>query len=147
MKVILKKNLDKIGASGDIINVSEGYARNYLIPKGFAVTAEGGNLKNIEHHKKVIQAKIEKERKESQKIAEKIAAHSCTVAKKVGEDEKIFGSVTTADIEEVLKKDGFSISKKDITIDEPIKALGIYTVHVKVDTGVDANLKVWVVKE
>jgi large subunit ribosomal protein L9 len=147
MKVILKKNIDKTGASGDIINVSEGYARNYLIPKGFAVLAEGGNLKNIEHHKRVIQDKVNKERKESEKVAEKLAAHSCTVAKKVGEDEKIFGSVTTADIEAALKKDGFSVSKKDIVIDEPIKALGIYTVHVKVATGVDANLKIWVVKE
>ncbi len=147
MKVILKKDLDKIGTSGDVINVSEGYARNYLIPKGFAVTAEGGNIKNIEHHKKVIQDKINKERKVSEKIAEKLSAHSCTITKKVGEDEKIFGSVTTADIEAVLSKDGFNVSKKNITIADPIKALGIYTVQVKVDAGVEANLKIWVVQE
>jgi len=147
MKVILKKDLDKTGVSGDIINVSEGYARNYLIPKGFAVTAEGGNLKNIEHHKKVIQDKINKERKVSEKIAEKLSAHSCTITKKVGEDEKIFGSVTTADIEAALSKDGFNVSKKNITIADPIKALGIYTVQVKVDAGVEANLKIWVVQE
>ncbi len=147
MKVILKKSIDKMGASGDIINVSEGYARNYLIPKGIAVTAEGGNMKNIEHHKKVIQDKLNKEKKEAEKIAEKLSAHSCTVAKKVGEEEKIFGSVTTADIEAALKKDGYDISKKDIVIADPIKALGIYTVHVKVFPGVDANLKIWVVQE
>lgn len=147
MKVILKRNIDKIGASGDIVNVSEGYARNYLIPKGIAVVAEEGNMKNIEHHKKVIQDKINKEKKEAEKIAEKLSAHSCTVAKKVGEEEKIFGSVTTADIESALKKDGYNVSKKDIIIPDPIKALGIYTVQVKVFPGVDANLKVWVVQE
>ncbi len=147
MKVILKKNLDKIGASGDIVNVAEGYARNFLIPKGFAVLAEDGNVKNIEHHKKVIQDKLNKEKKEAEKIAEKLSAHSCTVAKKVGEEEKIFGSVTTADIEAALKKDGFNISKKDIVIPEPIKVLGIYTVQVKVFTGVESSLKVWVVQE
>jgi large subunit ribosomal protein L9 len=147
MKVILTKNLDKVGSSGDIINVSDGHARNYLIPKGFAIRADEGNVKNIEHNKKVIQDHINQEKKHAEKIAEKIAAHSCTIAKKVGEEDKIFGSVTPADIEEALKKDGFDVPKKHITIPEHIKTLGIYMVGVKIYPGVETNMKVWVVKE
>jgi len=147
MKVILKKDVDKIGVSGDIINVSEGFARNYLLPQGLAVSADGGNVKAVEHHKKVIQDKVNTEKKHAEKTAEKLSAHSCTIIKKAGEEDKLFGSVTTADIEEALKKDGFEISRKDIVIPEPIKALGIYTIPVKVYHGVEAHLKVWVVKE
>ena len=147
MKVILKKSVDKVGVIGDIVNVSEGYARNFLLPKGLAVFADDANVKSIEHHKKVIQSKIDQEKKHAEKIAEKLSAHSCNIAKKVGEGEKLFGSVTTADIEEALKRDGFEVSKKDITIPEPIKALGIYTVPVKVYPGVEAHLKIWVVQE
>lgn len=147
MKVILKKSVQKLGAIGDVVNVSEGYARNYLLPRDLAVFADEGNIKAVEHNKKVIQSKIDQERKSAEKMAEKLSSHSCTIAKKVGEEEKLFGSVTTGDIEEALKKDGFEVSKKDIEIAEPIKALGIYTVHVKVYPGVEASLKVWVVKE
>jgi large subunit ribosomal protein L9 len=132
---------------GDIVNVSEGYARNYLLPQGLAVFADEGNVKSIEHHKKVIQSKIDQEKKHAEKIAEKLSAHSCTITKKTGEGEKLFGSVTSADIEEALKRDGFEISKKDIVLPEHIKALGIYTVPVRVYPGVEAHLKVWVVQE
>jgi large subunit ribosomal protein L9 len=147
MKVILQKDLGKKGSMGDIVEVAEGYARNYLIPKGIAKKAELANVRALEHNKKVVQDRINKEQKEAEKIAEKLSAHSCTINKKVGEDDKIFGSVTTADIEEALKKDGFDISKKDIILEDHIKALGVYTIPVKVHTGVTANLKVWVVKE
>lgn len=147
MKVILVKSLDKLGTSGDIVNVSEGYARNYLMPKGFAVEADEKNVKSVEHHKKVIQDKMTQERKLFEKLAEKLSQHSCTIAKKVGEGEKIFGSVTSADIEECLRKDGFDVSRKNIVIEEPIKALGIYTIPIKVYPGIDANIKVWVVQE
>ena len=147
MKVILKKSVNKVGVMGDIVNVSEGYARNYLLPQGLAVFADDNNIKSIEHHKKVIQSKIDQERKHAEKIAEKLAAHSCTITKKVGEGEKLFGSVTSADIEEALKRDGFEISKKDIVLPEHIRALGIYTVPVSVYPGVEAHLKIWVVQE
>ena len=147
MKVILKKSVDKLGMVGDIVNVSDGHARNYLIPKGLAVGADEGNIKDVEHHKKAIQDKLNKEKRDAEKIVEKLSTHSCTIAKKVGEDEKIFGSVTTGDIEAALKKDGFTVSKKDIVIAEPIKALGIYTVQVGVFPGIHANLKIWVVQE
>lgn len=147
MKVILQKDLGRRGSMGDIVEVAEGYARNYLIPNGIAKKAEDANVKALEHNKKVVQAKINKEKKEAEKIAEKLSSHSCTITKKVGEEEKLFGSVTSADIEEALKKDGFNVSKKDIVLEDHIKALGVYTVPVKVHAGVTANLKVWVVKE
>ena len=147
MKVILQKDLDKKGTMGDIIDVSPGYARNYLIPRGLAKPAESSNIKELEHSKKVIQDKLNKEKREAEKIAEKLSAHSCTITRKVGEEDKLFGSVTTADIEEVLKKDGFDVDRKHIMLEEHIKALGVYTVPVKVYKDVTANLKVWVVKE
>jgi len=147
MKVILKKSVNKVGVMGDIVTVSEGYARNYLLPQGLAVFADEGNVQSIEHHKKVIQSKIDQERKHAEKVAEKLSAHSCTIAKKVGEEDKLFGSVTSADIHEALKKDGFDISKKDIVIPEHIKALGIYTIPIRVYPGVEAHLKIWVVQE
>lgn len=146
MKVILKKKVDKLGISGDIVNVSEGYARNYLIPRDLGMIADEKNVKALNHQKKVIQSHINSQRKEAEILAEKISALSCTISKKVGEEEKLFGSVTTADIEEALVKEGFTISKKDIVIAEPIKALGVYTVLVKVAPGVESNLKVWVVE-
>jgi large subunit ribosomal protein L9 len=147
MKVILKKSVNKVGVMGDIVNVSEGYARNYLLPQGLAVFADEGNVRSIEHHKKVIQSKIDQEKKHAEKITEKLSAHSCTITKKTGEGEKLFGSVTSADIEEALKRDGFEISRKDIVLPEHIKALGIYTVPVRVYPGVEAHLKIWVVQE
>jgi large subunit ribosomal protein L9 len=147
MKVILQKEVDKLGSIGDIIKVSEGYARNYLIPSGLALQADEQNVKRLEHQKKVVQSKISAERKEAEKLAQKISAHSCTIAKKVGENEKLFGSVTSADIEENMIKAGFSISRKDIVMPEPIKALGVYTIPVRVFSGIEANLKVWVVQE
>jgi large subunit ribosomal protein L9 len=147
MKVILQTNIGKKGTSGDIIEVSEGYARNYLLPRGLAVQAENGNIKAVEHNKKVIQDKMNQEKKSAEKLAEKLSAHSCTIAKKVGEEEKLFGSVTSADIEAALKRDGFDIPRKDIVLSDHIRALGIYTVPVKIYPGVEAHLKVWVVQE
>ena len=147
MKVILQIDLEKVGLMGDIINVSNGYARNYLIPKGFAVKAAENNIAQLEHQKRALNAKIAKEMKDAQKLAEKFNEYSCTISKKVGENEKIYGSVTTADIEEALLKDGYSVSKKDIVIEEAIKSLGVYTVTIKLSKGVDAKLKVWVVQE
>jgi large subunit ribosomal protein L9 len=146
MKVILKKSMNNLGLSGDVVKVAEGYARNYLIPKGIAIRANEKNLKELEHYKKIIQNNLEKEKKEAQNLADKLSNHSCTIAKKVGEEEKLFGSVTTADIEEALNKDGFNVSKKDIVIPEPIKTLGVYTIKVKVYPEIEADLKTWVVE-
>jgi large subunit ribosomal protein L9 len=120
---------------------------SYLLPRGLAVQAQEGNMKAVEHHKKVIQDKLNQEKKNAEKLAEKLSAHSCTIAKKVGEEEKLFGSVTSADIAAALKRDGFDIPRKDIVLSDHIKALGIYTVPVKLYPGVEAHLKVWVVQE
>jgi len=147
MKVILQKDIDKVGHVGDIVNVSEGYARNYLLPKKLAVKAFENNLAQFEHQKKALQAKINKQKKDALSLAEKLNSYSCTISKKVGENDKIFGSVTSSDIEAALTKDGFDISKKNIIIEDPIKNLGVYTVSIKIAKAVDANIKVWVVAE
>lgn len=147
MKVILQKEVDKLGSIGDIVKVSEGYARNFLIPGEYALQADEKNIKKLEHQKKLVQSKLNAERKEAEKIAQKLSAFSCTIAKKVGESEKLFGSVTSADVEECLMKAGFNVSRKNIVLVEPIKALGVYTVPVKVFSGIEANVKVWVVQE
>lgn len=146
MKVILQKDVEKIGTIGQILNVADGFARNYLIPQGLAVKAAENNIAHLEHQKKALSAKINKEKKDAEKLAQKLSDFSCTIAKKVGENEKLFGSVTSADIEEALTKEGFEISRKDIVLEEPIKALGVYTVLVKLPQAVEANLKVWVVQ-
>lgn len=147
MKVILEKEFENLGQIGDIVKVSDGYARNFLIPKGIAIKAAEKNLAELEHQKRVMQAKVQKQIKEAKDLADKFNEYSCSINKKVGENEKIYGSVTSADIEEALKKDGYNISRKDIIIEEPIKALGVYTVTVKISKGIDAKLKVWVVEE
>lgn len=146
MKVILQKDVEKVGTIGQILNVADGFARNYLLPKGLALRAAENNVAHLEHQKKALSAKINKEKKDAEKFALKLSELSCTIAKKVGENEKLFGSVTSADIEEALAKEGVEVSRKNIVLEEPIKALGVYTVLVKLPQAVDANLKVWVVE-
>jgi len=146
MKVILQKNVETLGKAGDIVKVSEGYARNYLMPKGLASEADESSVKKLEEQRRSLNAKLAKEQKDAQDLAKKLSAHSCTISKKVGENDKIFGSVTSTDIETALVKDGFKVSKKDIVLNDPIKALGVYTVPVRICQGVEANVKVWVVQ-
>ena len=148
MKVILKENVAKLGKSGDIVNVADGYARNFLIPRDRAVLANEHNVKYVEHQKKLIQSKVDKEKQDASRVAELISAHSCTLARKVTEDEeKLFGSVTAADIAEVLTNDGYDIDKNNILLEEPIRTLGVKTVEIKIAENILAKLKVWIVKE
>ncbi len=147
MKIILTEDFESLGTAGDMMKVKDGYARNYLIPKGVAVMATTLNIKNLEHQKRQIHDKLNKAVREAEQMARKIESVSCTVAKPVGEDEKLFGSVTAIDIQSSLKNEGIDIDKKKIDLDEPLKNLGIFTVPVKVHPQVTANLKVWVVKE
>ncbi len=147
MKVILREDVQNVGTAGNVVNVSEGFARNFLIPRDFAIPATKNNLKSIEHEKKVLESKKEKRKKEAETIKAKIEKVSCSISKKVGEQDKLFGSVTTQDIEKALKGEGFDIDKKDILLNEPIKALGVYTVPIRVFEEIVANTKVWVVRE
>lgn len=147
MKVILREDVVNLGTAGNIVQVSDGYARNYLIPRNFAVPATGNNLKTFEHEKRVLESRRAKRKKEAEAMKAKLERISCSISKKVGDQDKLFGSVTTQDIEKAFNAEGFTIDKKDILLAEPIKALGVYTVPIRVFDDVVANTKVWVVRE
>jgi large subunit ribosomal protein L9 len=147
VKLILREDVENLGKVGDVVDVAGGYGRNYLLPRGLAVKASTKNLKEQEHQKKLIQAGLERRKKDAMEVAGSLDSVSCTIARKTGEDEKLYGSVTSRDIEEALKEEGVSIDRKRILLEEPIKKLGVYTVPVKLHTEVTGNIKVWVVKE
>jgi large subunit ribosomal protein L9 len=145
--VILRENVENLGRIGDVVKVSDGYARNFLLPRKLVVSAAEGNLAQIENHKKSLEKKRLAQRAVSQEVAKKLADYSCTLSRKVGENDKLFGSVTATDIADALKKAGFPVEKRDIRIEHPIKALGVHPVTIKVEADVEATVKVWVVKE
>jgi len=147
MKVILTQDIAGLGNIGDLITVKDGFGRNYLVPQGKATQATSQNMKKLEHQKRQIREKIDKAKREAERLAARIEAVSCTVAKAVGEEEKLFGSVTGMDIEASLKLEGIEIDRKKINITEPIKSLGIYNIPIKLHPEVTAILKLWVVKE
>jgi large subunit ribosomal protein L9 len=136
-----------MGKAGDTLKVSDGYARNFLIPRGLALEANTRNMKALDHEKADIMRKAEKERKNAETLAEKLSSLTCTIARKVGEQEKLFGSVGTKDIEESLREKNIEIDKKNIILGEPIKATGEFSVKVKLTAGVTAQIKVVVVEE
>lgn len=147
MKVILRENVDNLGKTGDVVRVSDGYARNYLLPRKLVSVADEKNVKAMEHHRRELTIKREREKKGAEDVAKKLEQFSCTIARKVGENEKLFGSVTTSDISDALKAGGYSVEKRQIQLSEPIKQLGVTTVPVRLSEGVIAQLKVWVVQE
>lgn len=147
MKVILKEDVPHLGEPGEIVNVKPGFARNYLIPQGLAALASSRNIKMMEHNLKKIQKQIDAAKEEAGKVATRLAETSITITKPVGEQEKLYGSVTTRDIAAALEDEKITVDRKRIVISEPIKSLGVYTVQVKLTGGVTSDLKVWVVKE
>jgi len=147
MKVILRKDYSQLGKIGDVVDVKDGYARNFLIPRDIAYAATEGNLKTLEEEKKQAQRKAEKERAEAEKTVQELAKLSITIQMKVGEDEKLFGSVTSQMIADEVQQKGVNLDKKSIELEEPIKALGIYDVAVRLAGGVTGTVKVWVVRE
>ncbi|MBR9977008.1 MAG: 50S ribosomal protein L9 [Bacteroidetes bacterium] len=149
MKVILRQNIDSLGKMGEVVSVKDGYARNYLLPRGAAYVATKGNERVLEQERKSLQVKINRERKSAEDIATELEKHenAVTIAMPVGEEDKLFGTVTKEMIAEKLSAIGFSIDKRKIEIDEPIKVLGIYTVTAKLHTDVSAKIKVWVVRQ
>jgi len=147
MEVILRNAIDKLGHPGDIVSVSPGYARNFLLPRGLAYQATPGNLKRIAAEKNRLEA-LENERKAAaQAIADKLAEVSVTFAARVGEEGKLFGSVTSSDIAHQLEAQGFKIEKRQIELNEPIKALGMYKVAIKLHADVHPEIKVWIIKQ
>jgi large subunit ribosomal protein L9 len=147
VKLILREDVENLGKIGEIVEVAGGYGRNYLLPRGLAVKASTKNLKEQEHQEKLIQARMDRQKKDAQEMAGSLDSVSCTIARKTGEDEKLYGSVTSRDIEDALREEGVSIDRKRILLEEPIKQLGVYTVPVKLHADVTGNIKVWVVKE
>jgi large subunit ribosomal protein L9 len=147
MKVILKEDVKSIGDMGQTVDVSDGFARNYLVPKGLAVEANVKNMRSMEHEKKVIQEKARKVKNSVQDLANRLAEMNVVIKTKAGEEGKLFGSVTTMDIAEQLKNQGIEIDKKKISLDEPIKRLGTYAVNLRLHSEITAQVNIQVIEE
>lgn len=147
MQVILTQDVDKLGKAGELVTVRPGYGRNYLVPKGLAVTATVKNKNRLEHEKAVIERRVAKERAQADELAGRINGMTLQFERQVGEDEKLFGSVTSRDIAEQLKKANVEIDHRWVQLEAPIKALGKYEVPVRLAAGVAATLKFWVVSK
>ncbi len=147
MKVILKKEIADLGQPGDIVEVKPGYARNYLVPGDFALQATPSNMKVYEHEKRQLDKQKSKDRAGAEHLAEQLKGVSLTATVAVGEEDKVFGSVTSQHIAELLKAKGFEIDRRKILLEEPLKALGVYEIPIKIHSDVVGQIKVWVVKE
>jgi len=147
MEIILLADVPSLGKVGDLLKVSDGYGRNYLIPNRLAIKATPKNRKKLEHEKRFAQDKMDKIQRDAEKVAKRIEDFSCTISKPVGESGKLFGSVTSKEIEQHLNENGFQIDRKKIDLEEPIKNLGVYTIPIRLHPQVTANLKLWVVRE
>ena len=147
MKVILKEDLKNLGKCGDVKDVSDGYARNYLLPKNLVMEATSANMAKVEQEKKKYAAKVAKEKGEHEALAAKISALSITISRQVGEEDKMFGAVTAEDIATEIKAKGFEVDKRKVHLPEPIKTLGLHEVEIKLHHEVTAKVKVEVVKQ
>lgn len=147
MQIILTQDVPNLGSAGELVSVKPGYGRNYLVPRGMAVTATAANVHKLEHDKRVIAKKVAIAKASAEGTAEKINAMTLQFDRQVGEEDKLFGSVTSRDIAEMLQKNGVEIDHRWITLDQPIKALGKYEVPVKLGSGVVAQVKFFVVSK
>lgn len=146
MNVILREDIPSLGQAGDVVKVKVGFARNFLFPQKKALPADTGNLKELAHHKKGLEKKREKLKQEAMALGEKIGMLLVSVAREVGEEGKLFGSVTTKCISDALKEKGFDIDKRLIGLAAPIRELGSFEIPVRLHSEVTVNLKVEVVK-
>ncbi|MBI4688280.1 MAG: 50S ribosomal protein L9 [Nitrospirae bacterium] len=142
MKVILKEEVKNLGHIGAVVNVKDGYARNYLLPKNLAAEASTKNIKEFEHQKNIILERAKKVRKEAEGLAGKLSGMTISIEAQAGEEDKLFGSVTSMDIAEAMSKQGVEIDKRKIALEEPIKRLGTYTVSVRLFPEVSATINV-----
>jgi len=147
MEVILRQAVDSVGKPGDVVEVKAGYARNYLLPRGLAFLATEGNKKRITMEKARLEAAENERIGAAQSIANRLEQVSLTFSARVGEEEKLFGSVTAADIVQQLHAQGFDIEKRQIDLHEPIKTLGVYKVPIKLHAEVKPEIRVWVIKQ
>ena len=147
MEIILRQAVENLGKTGDVVNVKPGYARNYLLPHGLAYEATPGNLKRIQQERDRLEAAENDRRSTAQGLAEKLEQVSLTFSARVGEEGKLFGSVTATDITQQLEAQGFHVEKRQIDLHEPIKALGVYRVPIRLHADVKPEVRVWVIKQ
>lgn len=147
MQVILQEDVAKLGKAGDVVNVREGYGRNFLLPQKKAVVADPKNIRQLEHQKRVVTAMQAKVRGVAEELAAKLASVSLTISREAGEEDKIFGSVTVKDIHEALRIEGHTVDRHAVQLETPIKQLGIFDIPVKLHSDVTATVKLWVVKK
>lgn len=147
MDVILRQDVEKLGSAGELVSVRDGYARNFLLPKGLAYAASEGNRRRLEAEARQREKKAGTQLEDARELAARLEAVSLTFAVKAGEGDKLFGSVTAADVADRLHAEGFAIDKKSVDLHEPIKALGVYKVPIRVHHEVKPEVRVWVVKE
>lgn len=146
MKVILKSDSDNLGKAGDLVEVKAGYARNYLIPRQVAVKATTKNIGLLEHQKRLIADRLRKERREIEAFAHRINETTVTIPVQVGEEGKLFGSVTNKDVTEALGREGIEVDKRKVRMDDPIKEVGEFTIPISLQHDITAHLKLYVVK-
>ena len=147
MEVILKKSVDGLGAPGDVLKVADGYARNYLLPMQLAVHATERNRRFLEHQKRVIDQQEAKDKERAREIASQITGVTCTLKRRAGENDRLFGSVTSMDVAEALRAEGFELERRFLELTEPIRELGVFMVPVKLHTDVVIELRVVVERE
>ncbi|MFB0516373.1 MAG: 50S ribosomal protein L9 [Candidatus Neomarinimicrobiota bacterium] len=147
MEIILMQDVDSLGTAGQVVQVSAGYARNYLFPKRLALLATPANLKKVAEETRLGEIRVARQRAEMAKVAEKLRKVAVTATVKVGEDEKVFGSVTSQTIADLLAGKGYEFDRRDINLEEPLRSLGQYDVEVKLGHGITSTVKVWVVRE
>ena len=147
MEIILQEEVANLGQIGDIVKVRDGYARNYLLPRGLAVQANRRNVRVLEHHKRLVAVKKERVQRQAQMLLDQLSALSLTIPAKAGEEGRLFGSVTNIDLEAALKEQGLTLDRRKILLDEPIKQLGSYEVPVNLGGALRANIKLEVTAE
>jgi large subunit ribosomal protein L9 len=147
MEIILREHVEHVGRRGEIVEVADGYARNYLLPRKLALPATDGNRKWVERERRIVDAREAEERGAAEAIGARLSALELSIARKVGENDQLFGSVTNGDIADLLKTKGFDIDRRKILLPDPLKALGETTVPIKLHREVNATVRVSVVKD
>ena len=147
MQVILKTDVPHLGNAGEVVSVKPGYGANYLLPQGLALPATGANKHRIEHQRRIIEARLVRERANAETTASGLAGMNVSITRLVADSDKIFGSVTARDIADALEKEGYTVDSRKIRLEAPLKALGVYEVGVKLHRDVEAQVKVWVVAD
>jgi len=145
MKVILNQDVDQVGRAGQVVAVSDGFGRNYLIPKGLAMLATPRAQAQVEHRKRLVEARLLKQRKDAEGLKARLEQIACKIAREAGEEDKLFGSVTARDIADALAEEGVQVDHRKVLLQQPIKHLGVYHVDIKLAPEVVAQVKVWVV--